>query len=137
MLPFEQKYPGSHASGFPSVAETWSTRESITCIGAVKESMPQDAYIKMHCCMHFSDDWDDDDWDETYSDEKYHPSPDVERHGCKFEHIEDGFNKRWKEVVKFGRWGITANESRVAGWYNSAITIGPEPEPIRTGATKC
>jgi hypothetical protein len=51
-------------SGFPSVAETWSTCKSITCIGAVKESMTQDAFIYMHRCMHFSDDWDD-----TYFDE--------------------------------------------------------------------
>ena len=49
-------------------------------------------------------------------------------------HIEDGFNRRWKEVVNFGRW-ITADERRVAGWYKLAITIGPEPKPIRTGAT--
>jgi hypothetical protein len=34
----------------------------------------------------------------------------------------------------FGKW-ITADESRVAGWYRSGITIGPEPKPIRTGAT--
>jgi hypothetical protein len=32
------------------------------------------------------------------------------------------------------RW-ITADESRVAGWYNSSITIGPKPKPIRTCAT--
>jgi hypothetical protein len=129
---------GSHMarmlSGFSSVAETWSTRESITCIGAVKESMPRYAFIDMHHCMHLSDDWDDDDWDDTYSDEKYNPSPDVEHHHRQFKHIEDGFNKQWKEVVKFGRW-ITADEPRVAGWYSSAITIGPEPKPIRTGAT--
>ena len=30
---------------------------------------------------------------------------------------------------------ITFDESRVAGWYKSSITIGPEPKPIRTGAT--
>ena len=30
---------------------------------------------------------------------------------------------------------MTADESRVAGWYKSAMTIGPEPKPIRTGAT--
>ena len=107
--------------GFPSVAETWSSRESITCIGAVKE-------------RYFSDDWDDEDWDNMYSDEKCHQSPDVEHHRRKFEHIEDGFNKRWKEVVRFGRW-LTADESRVAGWYKSGVTIGPEPKPIRTGAT--
>ena len=30
---------------------------------------------------------------------------------------------------------ITADESRVAGWYHSVMTIGPELKPIRTGAT--
>ena len=34
----------------------------------------------------------------------------------------------------FGKW-ITADESRVAGWYRSGITIGPEPKLILTGAT--
>ena len=36
--------------------------------------------------------------------------------------------------MKFGQW-ITADESRAAGWYNSPLTIGPEPKPTRTGAT--
>jgi hypothetical protein len=26
-------------------------------------------------------------------------------------------------------------KSRIAGWYKSALTIGPEPKPIQTGAT--
>ncbi len=30
---------------------------------------------------------------------------------------------------------LTHDESRIAGWYKSAMTIGPEPKPIRTGAT--
>ena len=30
---------------------------------------------------------------------------------------------------------MTADESRVAGWYHSCITIGSEPKPIWTGAT--
>jgi len=42
--------------------------------------------------------------------------------------------KRWQAVVNPGKW-ITTDESRVAGWYHSAITIGPEPKPIQTGAT--
>ncbi|KAL7525437.1 hypothetical protein ACHAXR_001005, partial [Thalassiosira sp. AJA248-18] len=124
--------------GFPSIEETWSTREALDAIGPVKESMPKDAYIDMYRCMHFSDDWDEEDgevpWESVYGDEKYEPSPQVERHRRKYEHIEDGFNQRWKECVNFGRW-IMADESRVAGWYKSGITIGPEPKPIRTGAT--
>ncbi|KAL7527968.1 hypothetical protein ACHAXR_007787 [Thalassiosira sp. AJA248-18] len=124
--------------GVPSIDETWSTRESLDAVGAVKDSMPKDAYIDMYRCMHFSDDWEEEDgevpWESIYADEKYEPSPQVERHRRKYEHIEDGFNRRWKECVNFGRW-ITADESRVAGWYKSGITIGPEPKPIRTGAT--
>lgn len=73
-------------------------------------------------------------WEELYPDPKHEPSPEMELHRRKFEHIEDGYNRRWKEVVNFGKW-LTANESRVAGWYRSGITCGPEPKPIRTGAS--
>ena len=81
--------------------------------------MPKDVYIDMYRCMHFSDDWDEDadgdiPWEDVYNDVKYGSSPDVERHRRKYEHIEDGFNQRWKECVNFGRW-ITADERRVAG----------------------
>jgi hypothetical protein len=39
--------------GFPSIAETWSTREALDAIGPVKESMPIDAYTDMYRCpMH-------------------------------------------------------------------------------------
>ena len=31
---------------------------------------------------------------------------------------------------------MTADESRLAGWYHSPCTIGPDPKPIRTGATR-
>ena len=48
--------------------------------------------------------------------------------------VGDAFNKRGKELVTYGVH-ITFDESRVAGWYKSLITIGPEPKPIRTGAT--
>ncbi len=30
---------------------------------------------------------------------------------------------------------MTHDESRIAGWYKKEITCGPEPKPIRTGAT--
>ena len=36
--------------------------------------------------------------------------------------------------MTFGLW-ITMDESRLKGWYKSCMTIGPEPKPIRTGAT--
>ena len=126
--------------GFPSIKETWSTRESLVAISAVKESMPKDAYIDMYRCMHFSDDWDEDKignivlWEDVYAAKKYESLPEVERHRRKYKHIKDGFNRRWKECVKFGRW-ITADKSRLSGWYKSGITIGPEPKPIQTRAT--
>ena len=129
---------GRMLRGFPSIEATWSTRESLSAIGPVKESMPKDAYLDIYRCMHFSDDWDEEDeivdWDAVYPDRKIPPSPEAAKHRRKFEHIEDGFNQRWKECVKFGKW-VTADESRVAGWYHSVITVGPEPKPICTGAT--
>jgi hypothetical protein len=48
--------------------------------------------------------------------------------------LEDGYNRRWQAIVNPGKW-ITTDESRVAGWYHSVMTIGPEPKQIRTGAT--
>ena len=60
--------------------------------------------------------------------------PDTATHRVKFNILEDGYNKRWQDVVNFGKW-MTANESRVAGWYKSMMTMGPDPKPIRTGAT--
>jgi hypothetical protein len=39
--------------------------------------------------------------------------------------------KRWQAIVNPGRW-ITTDESRVAGWYHSVMTFGPDPKPIRT-----
>jgi hypothetical protein len=40
----------------------------------------------------------------------------------------------WQFIVNPGKW-ITTDESRVAGWYHSVMTIRPEPKPIQTGAT--
>ena len=91
----------------------------------------------MYHCMNFAYDWDEDkgvEWGAVNPDPKIAPSPEAARHRTKFDHVKDGFNRRWKECVRFGEW-ITADKSRVAGWYHSALTIGPEPKPIRTGAT--
>ena len=44
------------------------------------------------------------------------------------------YMKRWQQYAKFGKW-VTADESRLSGWYHSEITIGPDPKLIRTGAT--
>ena len=48
--------------------------------------------------------------------------------------LEDGYNRQWQAMVHFGR-SMTADESRIAGWYHSPMTMGPEPKPIRTGCT--
>ena len=48
--------------------------------------------------------------------------------------VEDAFNKRWKELVTYGLH-IIFDESSVACWVKSSITMGPDPKPVRTGAT--
>ena len=72
-------------------------------------------------------------YSDVYFDKK-HSSPATARHCKNNIDVEDTICQRWKEYVNFGMW-VTFNESRVAGWYNSAMTIGPEPKPIWTGAT--
>ena len=91
--------------GFPSIMETWSMQESVDAIDAVKECMPQEAYKEIYPCMHFSDDWELEEgelWDKIYSDERYEALPDTAQHRRKYEHIKDGFNRRWKACVNFG-----------------------------------
>ena len=88
--------------------------------------------------MHYSDDWDvrgDDDWEDIYDDPKVEAGVSTAAHQLKHGLLEDAYNNRWQAVVNFGRW-ITADESQVAGWYHIAMTIGPEPKPIQTGATR-
>ena len=122
--------------GFPSYEETWSSRESLLEIGIAVESMPLGAMQDMNRCMHFCDDWEIDesiDWDTVYPDPR-RDSPQTSKHRRKFCIIEDAFNDAWTKHISFGVW-LTFDESRIAGWYHSALTIGPEPKPIRTGAT--
>ena len=122
--------------GYPSINDTWPSRESLDEVGVVTKCMSKNAFQDMYRCLHFADDWDEEDgvkWDDVYLDSKY-KSPDLARHRAKFATVEDAYNARWKEVVIFGRC-LTFDESRIAGWYKSAITIGPDPKPIRTGAT--
>ena len=66
-------------------------------------------------------------------DDKWKSQP-MAKHRTKFGDVEDSFNRRWKEGITPGKW-ITFDKIRVARWYNSPITMGPEPKPIRTGAT--
>ena len=56
------------------------------------------------------------------------------KHRVKFGMVKDAVNKRWKELVTYGLH-IIFDESRVAGWYKSSITIGRNPKAICTGAT--
>ena len=123
-------------SGNPSVEIMGDTRSSLRAVGAIKECMTQDAFRDLCRCMHFADDWESDDerWHDIFPSEKVEAEEDTATHRCKFSVIEDAYNKRWQAIVKFGRW-LTADESRVAGWYHSTMTVGPEPKPIRTGAT--
>ena len=78
-------------------------------------------------CLHFSDDWEEEDaeeWEEKYGDGKEEATDTTARHRKKFSMVEDAYNRRWQAIVNFGKW-ITADESRVAGWYHSVITCGP------------
>ena len=90
----------------------------------------------MHRCLHFVNNWEEDvdiDWEDTYLDEKV-PAPATTNYRAKFGMVEDAFNVPWKELVSYGLH-ITFVESRVAGWYTSLITIGPDPKPIRADTT--
>ena len=116
--------------GHPSMVHSWSTRDSLFHVGPCAESMPLDAFMDMHRCLHFEVDWDEDA-DANY--EKVEPSA-TAKHRVKFGMVEDAFNKHWKELLTYCL-RITFDESRVAGWYTSSITIGPKPKPIRIGAT--
>jgi len=122
--------------GNRSVEQIWSTRCAHDAVEPVKASMCQDAWKDMARCMHFADDWDDDDgsWNDIYPAAKCAPPPNTAHHRKKHGMLEDAYNERWRSIVKPGRW-LTADESRVAGWFHSSMTIGPEPKPIRTGAT--
>jgi hypothetical protein len=121
--------------GNPSIKHTWLTRESLDAIGTCMEYMPKNAFKDIYTCLHFDNDWDDNDgWDNVYADQKRCSLDGTVHHCQKFSMFEEGFNRRWKECVMFGCW-LTFNESRVAGWYHSPITQGPDPKPICTGAT--
>jgi len=124
--------------GNSSIERCWSTRELLDAIGTCMESMPKpkNAAEDIYSCLHFNDDWNDgEEWeDNTYTDRKKCSPDGTAHHRQKFSMFEDGFNIWWKECVEFRKW-LTFDESRVTGWYHSPITQGPDPKPIRTGAT--
>ena len=127
---------GRMLSGNGSIADVWSTRDPFSAVGPIKESMPQDAFKDLCRCMHFVDDWEDDDerWNKVYADRKEDIVEGTARHRRKFGTLEGGYTNRWQAMVIFGL-EVTADESRVAGWYHSPLMVGPEPKPICTGAT--
>ncbi len=99
--------------------------------------MPKNAFQDIYTCLHFDDNWDGDNkWGDVYADSKKCSPEGTAKHRQKFSMYmyEDGFNRQWKECLIFGRW-LTFDESHVAGWYHIPITQGPDPKPIRTGAT--
>jgi len=123
--------------GNRSIEQMISTREIFDAVPSVQVSMTKNALEDLTGCLHYSDDWDvlgDEDWEDTYCDHKVEADVSTAAHRLKRGLLEDAYNNRWQAVVDFGKW-ITADESQVAGWYHSAMTIGHEPKPIRTGAT--
>ena len=114
-------------SGYPSNNQMFSTREIFDAVEPVKNSMPQSAMEDLSRCLHFADDWEDaedEEWEQKYNDIKEEAVDTTARHRKKFSMVEDAYNRRWQAMVNFGKW-ITADESRVAGWYHSVITCGP------------
>ena len=103
-------------------------------IAPLKECIPCDAFTNMYWCLHFADDFDnDEEWSYIFFDKK-HVSPEMTSHRRKFGEVKDALNRRWKECVTAGK-SLMHDENCIAGWYKNKITCGPEPKPIRTGAT--
>ncbi len=119
---------------FSSVNDSWSTQCPIDAIAPLKECMSRDAFINMYWCIHFSDDFDNNkEWSDIFFDKK-RVLLNTARHLRKLGEIKDAINHQWKEGVTSGM-AMTHNKSRIAGWYKSEITCGPESKPIWTGAT--
>jgi hypothetical protein len=122
--------------GMPLIIDCWSTRKLLDAIRTMKESMPLGCFQDMYQCIHVADNMVDEEdkiWEHSYADKK-HESPRCACH-CQINvSFEDGFNKRWKACVQPGRQ-LRLDESHVAGWYHSRMTIGPKSKPVRTGET--
>ena len=90
--------------------------------------MPQDAFKDLWRCMYFADDWEEEDegWSERYGDKRMSMAEGIAYHQRKFGMLEAGYNRQWQAIVNFG-WCMTADESRIVGWYPLPMTIGPEP----------
>ena len=123
-------------TGNRSIDDISSTHHAFISNGPIKESMPQDAF-KYHCrCLYFADNWEEDDerWNKVYEHEKEAAPENTANHRQKFGVPEDGYNRRWQAMVKFGRL-VTVDKSRIAGWYHLPMPVVPETKPIRSGCT--
>lgn len=109
----------------PSLEDVYDVNEPLLHIGCVVDAMPRDMCQDLLRLLHFADDWDADG--DT-------PLSSIPRHSRKFGTLERAFCARWQAGLNPGKW-LTMDESRVPGWYHSAITTGPEPKPVRTGGT--
>ncbi|OEU11342.1 hypothetical protein FRACYDRAFT_245661 [Fragilariopsis cylindrus CCMP1102] len=106
-----------------------SDREILDDVPLIQAAMTKGASEDLTTCLHYSNDWDPKDdgvWDDLYNDPKVVADLSISTATYRLKHgqLEDGYSK----------W-ITTDESQVAGWYYSVITIGPAPKPIQTGAT--
>ena len=100
------------------------------------DSIPRNCLQDLTQLLHFVDNWELDEnnfkWNEVFDFLlKYDHDRDdyVAAHRIKWALIEDAYMKRWQQCVKFGKW-VTADQSRLAGWYHSPCTIGLDPKPI-------
>ena len=55
-----------------------------------------------------TDDWGEGmvniPWESVYGDEKCEALAGFKKHRRKYKHTKEGFNRRWKQYVTFGRW---------------------------------
>jgi hypothetical protein len=104
--------------GLPSLEQCYDAEEPLNHVAPIAESLPLRMFQACHACIHFST-------EETEG---------AVWHSRKFSEVEEAFSARWQACVRGAR-GITMDESRLPGWYHSGMTVGPEPKPVRTGAT--
>jgi len=108
--------------GDASVPDMYTTRSWFKHNAPAVESMPRNCLQDLIRLLHFVDDWEieeDENWDDTFDYPRYdnHEDDNTAPHRVKFGIIETEYVKRWQQCVRFGRW-ITADESRLAGWYH-------------------
>ena len=99
--------------------------------------MPRGAFVNIHHCLHFADNWEEDDgeiWMDSFAEGKIELPVECAWQCRKFAILKDAFNFRWKDAVTPG-WRLTMDKSQTPRWYKGPITQGPEPKPTRTGAT--